>query len=82
MFTKSPPLVTILRQMYPVHTFPPYFPTINSDVLPSVPRSSEWSLPFMFLDQNFVCIHLSHELFMPCPSVLDLLTLIMTDEVY
>jgi hypothetical protein len=28
---KEPPLVCILSQMHPVHTFPPYFPKIYSD---------------------------------------------------
>jgi hypothetical protein len=39
----SPPLVPILSQMNPIHTFPPYFPKIHSNVIfPSTPRSSEW----------------------------------------
>jgi hypothetical protein len=30
-------------------------------MFPSMPRSSEWSLPFRFSDQNIACIsHLSH----------------------
>jgi len=45
----SPPLISILSQMYLVHTFPIYFPKIHSNtILPSSPRSSEWSLPFGF----------------------------------
>jgi hypothetical protein len=52
----SPPLVLpILSQVHPVQTFPPNFPTIHSNILPSIPRSSEWPLPFRFSDQNFVC---------------------------
>jgi len=40
---KSPPLVYVLSQMHPVHTFPPYFPKIHSNIIfPSTPRSSEW----------------------------------------
>jgi len=38
----SPSLVPIVSQMHPVHTFPPYFPTIHSNIiLPSTLRSSE-----------------------------------------
>jgi hypothetical protein len=33
--------------MNAVHTFPPYFPKTHSNIiLPSTPRSREWSLPF------------------------------------
>jgi hypothetical protein len=46
---KTPPMVLILSQMHPAHTFPPYFPKIHSNIIfSSRPRSSEWSLPFMF----------------------------------
>jgi hypothetical protein len=49
---KSLPLIPILNQMYPVHIFPLYFPTINSNViLPYTTRSSERSLPFRFSNQ-------------------------------
>jgi hypothetical protein len=35
--------------MHPVHTFPPYFLKIHSNIiLPSTPRSPEWSLPFRY----------------------------------
>jgi hypothetical protein len=51
----SPPFFPLLRQMNPVHDFPPYFRKIHSNIiLPSTPRSSEWSPPFRFSDQNFV----------------------------
>jgi len=57
---KSMPLVPLLSQMHPVHTFPSYFPKIHSVIfLPSTPRFFKWSLPFRFPDQNFVCIFLS-----------------------
>jgi hypothetical protein len=47
----SPPLVPILSQINPVHTFPSYFPTIHSNIiLQFMPRSSEWSHPFRFSD--------------------------------
>jgi len=43
-------------QITPSH----YFPKIHSNIiLPSTPRSSEWSLPFGFSDHNFVRIRLS-----------------------
>jgi len=39
---------------------PPYFCKIHYN-LPSTHRSSNWSLPFRFSNQNFVCIsQLSH----------------------
>jgi hypothetical protein len=40
-----------------VNNFPRYFPEIHSNIiLQSKPGSSELSLPFVFSDQNFVCI--------------------------
>jgi hypothetical protein len=43
---KSPPLVPIVSKMNPVHTFPQYFPKIQSNIiLASMPRSS---LPHSF----------------------------------
>jgi hypothetical protein len=37
---------------------PLYSSKINSNIiLPSIHRSSEWSLPFTFSDEHFVCIH-------------------------
>jgi len=60
------PVVHILDQMHPVHTFPPYFPKIYTNII--LP-STLWSLPFRFSDQNFVYIsHLSHACYMPRPS--------------
>jgi len=39
-------------------SFPPYFPTIHSNiVLPSTPRTSKLSLLFRFTDWNFVYIY-------------------------
>jgi len=59
----SPLLVSILRQMNPVHTFPPYFPKVHSNIMfPCTSRSSERSLSFRFSDQNFV-MHFSSPLY-------------------
>jgi len=67
---RSPPLIPTLSQMNPVHTFPPYFPKIHSDViLPSIPGFSNWSLPFWFPNQNTVCTsHLPHACYLPRQS--------------
>jgi hypothetical protein len=51
---KSLPLAPILGQMNPIHTFPPYFPKNHSNILPPMPRYSQWSLPFRFPDKKFV----------------------------
>jgi len=45
---KIPPLDPILTQMDSLHTFPSYFSKFSSNILPSRPRSSEWSLPSSF----------------------------------
>jgi hypothetical protein len=50
---KGPPLVPILSQMNPVHTFPPYFSKIHSNIiLPPTARSSEWSISFRDNSEN------------------------------
>jgi len=66
----SPPLLPIVSQMYPVHTFPPYYPMIHFNIIfPSMPKFSEWSLPFSFFNKNIVSIYrLSHACFIPRPS--------------
>jgi len=68
----------------PVHTFPSYFSKIHSNItFPSMPRSSEWSLPFRFTNQYIVFI-----LSLPCAEcltpliLLDLITLITFSEAY
>jgi hypothetical protein len=38
---KEPPMVPILSQMDPVHTFPHYFPKIHFNIISSKPRSSK-----------------------------------------
>jgi len=63
---KSPPLVPTLSQMNPLN-FPPYLPKIHSNItFPSTPTSSKCSFPFMFSDQNFVCI--SCFIYATCPT--------------
>jgi len=48
---RGPPVIPVVSHVNPVHTFPPYFPMILSYIiLPSMPRSSEWS------NQNVLCI--------------------------
>jgi hypothetical protein len=65
---KDSPLVHILSQMNPLHTLPHYFPKVHSDItFPPMSRSSEWSLPFRFLDQNFVRVSHLHACCMPRP---------------
>jgi hypothetical protein len=65
----SPPVAYILRQIHSVHTFPPCFPKIHSNIiLPFTPKSSEWSSPFRFSDQTCVCIsHLSDACYVSFP---------------
>jgi hypothetical protein len=69
---KSPPLVTILKQMHLGHTVPSYFPKILSNIIfSSTLKCFEWSLLFRFSDPDFVCIsHRSHACYICRPSVL------------
>jgi hypothetical protein len=51
--------------MHPVHNLLPYFDMIHSNIINiafrSTTRFSKWSLPFMFSNQNIVCIsYLAH----------------------
>jgi len=67
---RCPPLVPILSQWHSVHTYSHNFPKIHSNFnFPSMPRSSKWSLPFRFSNQNIICIsHISHACYMSLPS--------------
>jgi hypothetical protein len=57
------------RLINPVHILPPYFPKIHSNIiLPSIPRTSESSLPFKFSNHNVCYSLLSHACYMPLPS--------------
>jgi len=76
-------LVPILSQMHTVHILPTYFSKIHSNIiLPSTPKSFEWSLSFRLSNQNIVCIvHLSHACYMsPSYISLDLIILIIFVE--
>jgi len=68
--SQEPATVPILNQINPFHTLPPYFPQIHSNIiLPTAPRSFEWSLKFRPSDKSFMCIyHLSHACYMFWPS--------------
>jgi hypothetical protein len=49
--------------------FHPVSKILSNIILPSTPRSSEWSLPFMFSDEDFVLIsHSSRACYVPQPS--------------
>jgi hypothetical protein len=63
---KSLPVVPILSQVHPVHTFTHYLTKNHSNIMfSSTPKSSERSLPFRFSDQNIVFIsYLSHMFYM------------------
>jgi len=57
VFTKVRHLLTILRQLSPVHALPSYFFKLNFNInLPSTRRSSKWSPSFRFTQHNPVCI--------------------------
>ena len=67
----SPPLVSILSQINPVHspTNPISLRWIFNIIVPSPSRSSKWSLPFKFPHQNPVrTAPLPHKCHMPRPS--------------
>jgi hypothetical protein len=63
---------------------PPYLPKIHPNTnFPSTPCSCEWSLPFKFSNQNIICVYLSYAFYMPFPSnILDLIILIVFGGAY
>jgi len=67
---KIPPLVHILRQINPLHTFTSSFSKIHFNIiLPSTSRSLKRSLLFRLSEQYFLCIsHLPHACYIPRPS--------------
>jgi hypothetical protein len=66
---KGPPLLPILSQMNPFHTFTSNYPKIHSNIiLLCTPWSSDLSLPFTVFNENIISIsHLSHACYMSHP---------------
>jgi hypothetical protein len=53
----SLPPAPILSQMNPIHTLQPYINKIHSNfIFPSMPRSSEWPLPFRLSNKKSIRI--------------------------
>jgi len=67
---KNQPLVPVLSQVHPVHTFSPNFPEVYFNIIfPSMPRSSKSSSTLQIFEPNLVCTsHLSRACYMPFPS--------------
>jgi hypothetical protein len=60
-FQSSQALVSILRQINPVHALPSYFFQIYSNIIPHLRLYLPWPQPFIFTQQNSVGIYfLSH----------------------
>jgi len=75
--SNSPPLVSILSQMHPIHTFPLNFH--SNIIFLSTHKTSAWLFPYRFFDQNLVrTTHFSHAYYI----LLDLITLIICGEAY
>jgi hypothetical protein len=67
---KSPPLVSILSYINPVHTIPSYHSNINFNIVhPPTSWSSQWSLSLWLSHQYPTRIpFLPHSCYIPCPS--------------
>jgi len=67
------------------YNLPTYFPKSNSNtIIPSTPRSSEWSLPFTSSNQNIYAFLIS-PMRTTCPAhlvIINLITLITFGEAY
>jgi hypothetical protein len=73
---KSSPPVPTLSQMNPVHTFPPYFPKVHSNVIfTPMHKSSDWSLISGFQTKTLYAFLIS-AMHAECPSHIILLHLI------
>jgi hypothetical protein len=66
---KSLPLVPVLNQIHPVHTFLPYFPKTHSSIIfPFMPRSSSDLFPSVLLSKILYAFLICHVCHMPYPS--------------
>jgi hypothetical protein len=70
-------------QIHPVHTFPPHFPYIQSNIFQSMPRPSKWPLPSNFLNKILYAFLIAF-MHTTCPaySILNLITLIIFRDMY
>jgi hypothetical protein len=50
-----------------VHTLPPYFPKLHSNILPFTPRSSDWFIRFAFSAKILYAFSPLHACCMTCP---------------
>jgi len=55
------PLIPISSQMHPVHTFTPYFPKIQSNII--LPSTFFWVVSSFQVSRPTFCIHF---LYLPC----------------